>query len=175
MIGIIKQLCLLVILILCSYVGFSIGSNFKKRWLNLIELNNSLIFLQNEILYCHTPLPEALNRGAKKLNGIIGKMLKITSKSLCENNVDNVYMAFENSINECKEETYFKEEDNKMILDFARNLGECGIYGQDKIFELMIERLKKQINIAEEEYIRNQKMYRYLGISFGAMIAIFLI
>lgn len=175
MISIIKQLCLLAILVLCGYVGFSIGGNFKRRWLNLIELNNALIFLQNEILYCYTPLPEALNRCSKKSKGIVGKIFKITSKRLAENYVDNVYIAFEDSINECEEETYFKKEDNEMILDFARNLGECGVYGQDKIFEFILERLKKQINIAEEECRRNQKMYRYLGISFGAMIAIFLI
>ena len=175
MIYILKEICLIAIMALCSYIGFSIGNSYKRRSINLIEFNNALIFLQNEILYCYTPLPEAFNKCSNKCKGTMSKMFKLISKKLKYNNVENVYIAFNDSINDYKEELYFKDEDKDVILDFARSLGECGIYGQDKIFNFTLDRLKERLKIADEECKKNQKMYRYLGVSLGAMITIFLI
>ncbi|MEG1004387.1 MAG: stage III sporulation protein AB, partial [Clostridium sp.] len=88
---------------------------------------------------------------------------------------ENVYEAFKAEYIKEKELYYLLEEDERVLGDFLRSLGELGVYGQDKMFDLVFANLN--INIKEAEIIskKNTKLYRYLGVCIGAMIVIFLL
>ena len=73
------------------------------------------------------------------------------------------------------EEVYLNKEDKDILGDFLKSLGYSGVYGQEKIFNLALENLKINIKEAGEESKKNTKLYRYLGMCFGAMISIFLL
>ena len=74
-----------------------------------------------------------------------------------------------------KDEFNLKEEDLNIIKDFFFSLGESGVYGQEKVFSLTSEELKRKYLEAEEECKVNRKMYRGIGVCVGAIIAIFFI
>ncbi|MGL5084443.1 MAG: stage III sporulation protein SpoIIIAB, partial [Clostridium sp.] len=73
-----------------------------------------------------------------------------------------------------KGEFFILDEDEKILSDFTRGLGESGVYGQDKIFNLTIENIKVNTKKAESRASENTKMYRSLGVCIGAIIAVFL-
>ena len=89
--------------------------------------------------------------------------------------IGDVYIAFKENYEDVKEEVYLNKEDKDILGDFLKSLGYSGVYGQEKIFNLALENLKINIKEAGEESKKNTKLYRYLGMCFGAMISIFLL
>lgn len=170
-----KMIFLFMIVVTCSYGGIVYGESFKKRHGQLKEILKAVTMLQNDVLYGSTPLPEALSRLKYKVDEPLKTILDKVSVKLCEGMVKSVYEAFFKEFEFINKEFYLNESDKKIIGDFLRSLGECGVYGQEKIFSLTIEGLKFNLKDADENAKRNTKLYRYLGICFGIMIVIFFI
>ncbi|MGL4850046.1 MAG: stage III sporulation protein SpoIIIAB [Clostridium sp.] len=170
-----KYLWLILVFIFCSYTGFQIGRRYFKRYRNLVDVNKYIVMLQNEVLYKNTAIPEALAEISIKSEDSFSLVLSKVSTELKLGEKQSVYHAFkEVYINE-KNNFYFEEDDEKVIGDFLRGLGESGIYGQEKIFEMAKINVEKNIKEADEISKKNSKMYSYLGVLIGAMLVIFLI
>lgn len=169
-----KILLLVIIVLISSMIGYTYGEDFKNRLIQLREMKRALIDFENDIVYLYTPLPESLENIAHKSKNPIKGFLNLVSIKLKNNEVNNVYMAFYESINEHKKNMNLKDKDYDIILDLSKSLGETNIEGQLKIFNLAKEKLDYELSIAEHECNRNIKVYRYLGVGIGTMIAIFL-
>lgn len=163
-----------IIIFLSSLIGYLYGEGFRQRLIQLKELKRALIDFENDISYTYTPLPESIENIAIKSKSPIKELFNEISLKLKNNQVENVYMAFKESINEHKKKMNLKPKDFEILLDLSKSLGETNISGQVKIFNLAKEKLNMELKIAEEECNKNTKVYRYLGVSLGAMIAIFL-
>lgn len=171
----IKILGCILILFASTGIGFIYSESFKKRTTQLNELQRCIYQLQNEIIYTHTPLPEAILNIAEKSVYPIKLVFDEISSLLFTNAVDTVYEAFHKVFNNKQSVLNLKSEDINVILDLAKNLGESDLEGQKKIFALTLENLKKQIKDSELSMKNNVKMYRYLGFSLGAMLVIVLV
>ncbi|MGG5462455.1 stage III sporulation protein SpoIIIAB [Clostridium sp. B9] len=170
-----KIFFLIVIVLLSSLIGYLYGEGFRNRLIQLRELKRTLIDFENDIVYAYTPLPDSIDRIGEKAKSPIKELLITISKKLKNNEVNNVYIAFYESINEHKKNMSLKNKDYEILLDLSKSLGETNIDGQVKIFNLAKEKLDYELAIAEEECNKNTKVYRYLGVGVGAMIAIFLV
>jgi stage III sporulation protein AB len=166
---------LIVIFITCSYLGFIYGESYKKRLEDLKECYKAILLLHNQIVFNNTPLPEALSLIANKVGEPYCSMFSIISSDLYDGKKEDVYEAFKDSYHEHEENIFLNKEDLKVICDLINSLGDSGVYGQEKIFKLTLGNLKTNIEEAEELSNKNRKLYRYLGICFGAMISIILI
>ena len=76
---------------------------------------------------------------------------------------------------EKKEKLRLNADDYKILEDFFKTLGSSGISGQEKIFSLALENIDINYKEAKKKEKENIKLYRTLGISIGAMLAIFFI
>lgn len=170
-----KLMFLLIIFIISSYLGFIYGETFKKRHDQLKEILKALSILEGEIMYGSTPLPEALDNISFKVREPLNKVIKGVKDKLICGNVESVYEGFIEEFSVLEDEFYFNESDKRILGDFFKSLGDSGVYGQGKIFALAIDGIKLNIEEANDIAKRNTKLYRYLGICFGAMVIIFLI
>ena len=170
-----KVFFLLIIVLLSSLIGYLYGEGFRNRLSQLRELKRALIDFENDIVYTYTPLPESIESIALKAKSTIKELFNEISFKLKNNEVENVYMAFKESINEHKKEMNLRNKDFEILLDLSKSLGETNVEGQIKIFNLAKEKLDIELEIAEDECNKNTKVYRYLGVAVGAMIAIFLV
>lgn len=170
-----KITAVIIIFLSCTYIGFYYGESFKKRSRQLNSILKSVLFLNNEVMYTNTPLPEALKYISLKVESPVNYVLSNVSEKLLKSESTSVYEAFEKEYKKNKSEFYLQDEDKRIVKDFLRSLGESGVYGQDKLFNLTIENMKLNCKSAEELAKKNIKMYRVLGICIGAMISIFLI
>lgn len=170
-----KIIAIVIIFLACTYIGFYYGENFNRRYKNLNDILNSLLILNNEVIYGNTPVPQALYYVSQKTTEPLKNLLLNISEKLKNGESLTVHHAFKEEYKKTKEEFFIIDEDEKILSDFTRSLGESGVFGQDKIFNLTIENIK--INCKKSEAIanKNTKMYRALGICIGAMIAVFLI
>ena len=156
-----KVFFLLIIVLLSSLIGYLYGEGFRNRLSQLRELKRALIDFENDIVYTYTPLPESIESIALKAKSPIKELFN--------------EMAFKESINEHKKEMNLRNKDFEILLDLSKSLGETNVEGQIKIFNLAKEKLDIELEIAEDECNKNTKVYRYLGVAVGAMIAIFLV
>ncbi|EGT2191114.1 stage III sporulation protein SpoIIIAB [Clostridium perfringens] len=170
-----KVFFLLIIVLLSSLIGYLYGEGFRNRLSQLRELKRALIDFENDIVYTYTPLPESIESIALKAKSPIKELFNEISFKLKNNEVENVYMAFKESINEHKKEMNLRNKDFEILLDLSKSLGETNVDGQIKIFNLAKEKLDIELEIAEDECNKNTKVYRCLGVAVGAMIAIFLV
>ena len=170
-----KCLWLSLIFSFCAYLGIILGRRYVNRHKNLSEVNKYMLILQNEILYKNTPLPEALKELSFRSEEYFSKILSQVSDDLISGNKYTAYDSFKEIYKEYKEEFYFTKEDEKVIGDFLKVLGESGLYGQEKIFELLKTNIETNLKDALEVSKKNSKLYSYLGVLTGAMIVIFLI
>ncbi|MCB2291983.1 stage III sporulation protein SpoAB [Clostridium algoriphilum] len=171
----IKIIGCIVILGASTMAGFIYSERLKYRVFQLNEIQRAIYQLQNEITYVHSLLPDAFKSIADKSKEPINELFAKTSELLSDNEYENVYQAMNSAVEFVKNKLYLNADDINVILDLSKTLGESDIQGQNSMFTLTIANLKKQIKISEEYMIKNIKMYRYLGFSFGAMIVIALI
>lgn len=158
-----------------SYIGFVYGEKFRKRVLDLKECYKGITLLQNQVIYNNTPLPEAFLEVEKNLKKPYSEILLKSSFDLTNCNKDNIIDAFKDASSHYMDNIHLKEEDLKVLIDFLSSLGDTGIYCQDKIFNIALENMKNNLKEAEESSSTNTKLYRYLGICFGAMVGILII
>lgn len=163
------------IFICVTYFGFYYGEKFKDRDIQLKEIIKLIILLNNEILYNATPLPEAFKNISTKTIEPFRELLKDISYSLTDGNAEGVYSCIKENAGKYKDKISLQETDKRILKDFLKSLGESGVYGQEKIFNLTLNGLKINSKEAEENSKKNTKMYRVIGACIGAMIAIFII
>lgn len=171
----IKTLGAVLIVLASTLTGFVIAESLRKRLLQLKELQGALIQLQNEIFYTRTPLPEACVSVAYKSKYPINRIFERVADSLINNKSDSVYDAFTSALNVDEEGLCVTKEDKEIILDLAKALGESDLEGHKKVFGLTEHNLRTAIQTLEGNVDKNIKMYRYLGFSLGAAVAIILI
>lgn len=171
----IKYIPIVGIFAIFTFIGYIYGESFRKRFVDLKSCYKYILLLQNEVLYNMTPLPEALSSLSNKVNGVYKELISKVSKDLSSGRKGDVYSSFKDNYVEYESEIYLSKEDKRILGDFFRSLGDSGVYGQDKVFNLVLENLKINIDEAMELTNKNTKLYRYLGMCFGAMISIFLL
>ena len=170
-----KFIVIFIAFLACTYIGFYFGEVYKFRSLELKEFQKAVNLINTEVLFSSTPLPIALLNISYKLETSFSKVFKDIADMLEEGEVFSVYEGFTKSFSKHKDEFNLKEEDLNIIKDFFFSLGESGVYGQEKVFSLTSEELKRKYLEAEEECKVNRKMYRGIGVCVGAIIAIFFI
>jgi stage III sporulation protein AB len=171
----IKLLGSIIILFTSSIIGFILSANLKKRASELREIQSSTLLLQNEIMFTFTALPEAFLKISQHSKGIISKLYLNIGDKLLNNVVDSVFDAFTETFNELKDDMNLKSSDINVLLDFAKGLGKSDIDGQKKIFSLLDNNLRNCIEEADCHIMKNSKLYKTLGFSFGAIVVIMLI
>jgi len=171
----IKILGLLTILASSTIIGYVYGEGLRKRVKELNELERGVYILKNEINFTHSLLPEALLKVSEKCTGYVGQVFQDASEILLKNEEVDVYQCFKRSLEMNKSQLSLTKEDLNIFLDLCKTLGEMDIEGQNGMFSLVIENLNKALSQAENNLDKNIKMYRYLGFSFGAMVAIVLL
>lgn len=170
-----KLIIAISIFIISAYMGFAYGETFKRRRDELKEILKALTILENDIVYGTTPLPEALKNLSNKVCKPLSNFIEAITNRLIKGDVESVYEGAAEEFALIENEFYLYDEDKKIMADFFRSLGELGVYGQEKMFSLAIEGIKMNLKDADESAKKNVKLYRYLGVCFGAMIIIFLI
>ena len=161
--------------LICTFIGFFLGENYKRRSIHLKEFQKALLLLNNEIIYANTPLPDALLEISKKVLEPISDIFSDMALSLENGYTGSIYESFENAYVKSREKINLISDDNKIISDFFKTLGSSGVTGQDKIFKLTLDNIDINYKEARKLEKENIKLYRTLGLSIGAMLAIFFI
>lgn len=169
-VNIIKGILFILIFLSSTYIGIIISCKYKNRVNDLNEFKRILNVIKTKIRYTYEPIGDICEEIAQINNTRIGKLFEEVKQLL---KTKPITEAWDIAI-----ETYgnnFSKEDKKLIKSFGKMLGKTDKEGQvSQILELQ-EFLSLQIDKAEMDRQKNEKLYKSLGMVIGIAIIIILI
>ena len=165
-----KGFLLILIFSLSSAIGITISKIYENRVKELKEFKNILNIMKTKIKFTYEPLQEVFREISKdnytKIEKIFGKM----SSQIEYKQVSEVWT---NCIQEA--DICINQEDKDVLKKLGKLLGQTDVEGQVSEIDVTQSFLDIQIEKAEEEKKKNQKMYKTLGVVIGLVFVIILI
>ena len=133
-------------------------------------MKSALIIFASKIKFTYEPIPNVFLEIANKIEGNVGKIFARASSRMKEESAGEAWTnAFSDVPNN------LSKEDITILSNLGRLLGQTDVEGQISEIEVVVQFLETQLESAKQEKIKNEKMYRTLGIVGGLTIAIILI
>ena len=168
---IIKICFLFLIFITSSRIGYIMAKQYSNRVGDLQEMQNALSMLKTKMRYTYETIPDIFVEISKTTKENISNIFTSSIKYMNQNM--NAGQAWRNSINDGK--TSFTEEDKTILINMEKLLGKTDLEGQVGEIEATKKLLDVQIDKAEREKLKNEKLYKTLGNVIGITIVILLI
>lgn len=166
----VKYTLLVGIFGLSTAIGFLISKSYKNRVLELKEFKSILNIIKTKIRFTYEPLAEIFRQVAKDNESEIEKIFGQMANQVSDYQVKEVW---ENCIQDA--DISIKQEDKDVLKKLGKLLGQTDVDGQISEIEVTETFLDMQIENAEEEKKKNQKMYKTLGIVAGLVFVIILV
>ena len=166
----IKWTILVLIFFVSCLIGKILANRYKGRVEELKEMECALNILKTKMQYTYQPLPEIFKEIANNFQSNIGSIFKTASKEMKNYSASE---AWKNAIQSSK--SNFSNSDLKVIENLEKLLGKTNLEGQLSEIEVTQKFLDNQIKEAEDERIKNEKLFKSLSIITGLAIVIILI
>lgn len=170
-----KILGSLIVVIAAGGIGLIYSGMYVERVRQIREMQYALQILETEMIYSALPLGEALEFTSNKSSSAIAELLDEMAKILKSRAKDNVYDAFKEAYRLKKDQLCFGKEEIDVLEAFVQSLGNSDIEGQKKNFNITIKKLEELEKKAETTRVKNERLYRYLGVCTGLLIVIILV
>lgn len=168
--GIIKGILFILIFLSSTYVGLLISNKYKNRVNDLKEFKSMLNVMNTKIRYTYEPIGEISKDISEMTQTNVGNIFKEICNQLKSKPISEAWdIAVEGYGNN------FSKEDKNIIKSMGKMLGKTDIDGQLSEINQAEEFLKVQIEKAEKEKQKNEKLYKSLGMVIGIAIIIILI
>lgn len=164
-----KYILLLAIFALSTAIGFFIAKSHQNRVVELKEFKNILNIMKTKIKFTYEPLAEIFKQISKDNESEVEKIFGQMANQITYYQAKDVW---ENCIQDA--DISIKQEDKDVLKKLGKLLGQTDIEGQISEIEVIENFLDMQIENAEEERKKNQKMYKTLGIVAGLVFVIIL-
>ena len=166
----IKTFILLLIFFFFLICAKIIFEKFSYRVDELKDMKNGLNMFLTKIKFTYESVPYSFEEIGNNINGNIGRIFNNASIKMKSQTAGTAWV-------EALEEgnSNLKEEDLEILKKLGRELGKTDIEGQISEIKLIQDFLGTQIELAEEERKKNEKLYKTLGGVIGLAIGIILI
>lgn len=169
---IIKIFFLFLIFITSSGIGYMIANQYSNRVKDLQEIQNALNMMKTKMRYTYETIPDIFEEISKTTKENISEIFKQSIENMRNKN-QNAGQAWKDSI--LNANTSLTEEDKTILANMEKLLGKTDLDGQVGEIELTVNLVKMQIDKAEKERAKNEKLYKTLGNVIGTTIVILLI
>ena len=165
----VKVICYALVFFVSSYLGILFSKKYVARVEELVELKNALNVLKTKIRFTYQPIPEIFAEIANTSKKEVANLFENAKNKMKQETAGS---AWKKSIEESN--LSFTKEDKDVLNDLGKLLGQTDVEGQIGQIELVTTFLDQQIEKAELERKKNEKLYRTLGLITGLGIVIVL-
>ena len=165
-----KIFLLILIITASSYIGILFSKKYANREKEIKQMKTGLNMFATKIKYTYEPIPSLFMEIANKIDGNVGNIFSLASTRMKEEPAGE---AWEKALDEINHN--LTNEDVTILKNLSKLLGQTDVEGQISQIEVVNQFLNSQLENANEERRKNEKMYRTLGIVTGLTIAIILI
>ncbi|SES82954.1 stage III sporulation protein AB [Oceanobacillus limi] len=157
-----------------TWLGFEWSQNLTKRPKQIRQMKNALQILEAEILYSQLPLQEAFETIAKQIPEPSKTLFKSMSVSMEQRNIEFV-TTWEKAVEELINISSLGSNEQEILNQFGRTLGQHDFTQQQKHIQLTISHLERELQDAIDDQNRYSKMAKSLGFLCGLFIVLLLI
>ena len=165
----VKYILLIAIFGLSTGIGILISKSYENRVIELKEFKNILNIMKTKIKFTYEPLAEIFKQISKDNQTNVEKIFDQMANQITYYPTKDVW---KNCIQDA--DISIKQEDKDILKRLGKLLGQTDVEGQISEIEVTQSFLDTQIEKAEEEKKKNQKMYKTLGIVTGLVFVIIL-
>ena len=165
----IKYILLIAIFGLSTAIGVAISKIYENRVNELKEFKNILNIMKTKIKFTYEPLAEIFKQIANNNDTNVEKIFGQMANQITYYQTREVW---ENCIQDAA--ISINQEDKDILKRLGKLLGQTDVEGQVSEIEVTQNFLNMQIEKAEEDKKKNQKMYKTLGVTIGLIFVIIL-
>lgn len=167
-----KAIGIVFILAGCGGFGFKLAYNHIKEERNLRTFIRVLDYMECELQYHMTPLPDLCRQAAAEADGMIRKAFYLLATGLEDQITPNV--------EQCMVSVLSKNNDmpglTRSAMDLlGKSLGRFDLEGQLKGLESVRQECRRSLNELTQDRDTRLRNYQTLGLCAGAALAILLI
>ena len=165
----IKHILFVLLFILAAMIGRLLSKKYVGRVEELKDMKNALNIFKSKIKFTYEPIGEIFTEIANSMNNNIGNIFQEAKNKM---QTHSAGFAWEEAINES--DNYLQEEDKQTIKMLSKLLGQTDIEGQVSQIEITEQFLQKQIEKAESERNKSEKLYKKLIPTLALAIIVIL-
>jgi len=167
---IIKAIILILILVISTTIGIAKSQKYKKRELELKEIKTALNMFKSKIKYTYEAIPDVFMEISENFSCNISNIFRTASLKMKDGSAGEAW-------NTAIDSTYtnLNNENKNVLKSLSKMLGKTDLDGQLKEIELTDNFLNYQIEKAEIDRQKNEKLYKTLGVVAGITFVIILI
>lgn len=168
----IKVLGAICIIAACGSVGFQLSATHKKIERNMRMLISGIAYIQRELEYRMSPLPEILLQAEKQCDGVVGSFFRLLSQELEKQSSANISYCVDLVIGQLRD---VPEAVKKGMLLLGKSLGQFDLDGQMKALESVqneCDEILTALTANRDVRLRN---YQTIALCAGVAIAIIFI
>ncbi len=164
------------LIIFAAYTyGYSISSLYRNRVSQLKELLLGLEMFLAEVNYGLTPLPQAFMHIGHKLKEPVGKLFSDAAALMQKSRGLSARECWKKALKNNSGALEFSRDGMELMDRLGLVWGKGDKSGQLRQIALIQELLRQALREAQNEYQKNDKMWKYLGLLGGLTLVIFLL
>lgn len=166
---IVKLIGVILVIVSCGGVGFKIAANHRQEENALRQLINILDFMESELKYRLTPLPELCRYAAKEFSDMPGCVFHNLANELDKQASPDIKQCLDIALNDIKSIPPITYKELKLL---GNSIGKYDLEGQLKGLEAVYQDCKRNIEQLSINRDNRLRSYQTLGLCAGAALAI---
>lgn len=155
----------------CTWLGFYQAFRLKQRVKTLEDLESGFALLYQR-LELGLPLPRLLGELAEKCAGPARELFAACARELARTDREEFSCLWRRAVEECRG---LGDGEKNCLFPLGETLGQCALADQKQTVAIVREQLSRLCLRAEEESLRQGRVYRVLGLSGGSFLVILLL
>lgn len=155
-----------------GFCGLSVAGNYQRRPKELRSLRAALQMLETEVSYGVTLLPEALRQVSGRCDQATAVLFSETAAQLSTMSGMTAAEAWDKALRKYYPGTALKPGDLAILRNLGASLGISDREDQIKHLHLAMEQIDSETVRADDESVRNVKLWRYLGFMGGLLVVL---
>lgn len=164
-----KWIGAMLVIVGCGGVGFSMAANHKREEMALRQLIGCLDYMECELQYRMTPLPDLCRQAAREGKGIVGQAMENLAQELENQICPDVESCMFAALKCCGNLPERTAEGLKLL---GASLGRFDLPGQIKGLESVRSWCRRELENLSVNREHRLRGYQTLGICAGAALAI---
>lgn len=166
-----------IAVILCGTTALGIykSCQYMSRFRNLNEVKRVFLYIQGEVRYRNTPLPETLAVAALRIKGPLGCFFQHVSGGLDEKRGQDFKAVWERCLREDISGEILEREAREELAGMGSQLGCLDRQAQEKAIDYFLDRWEYIIEKRQNEKGNRIRLYYVCGVMGGLLMAIILV
>lgn len=164
-------------LLLLGTTAFGVykGCLYNSRLDNLYEIKKAFLYIQGEIRYMNTPMPETLDGAARQMKGQCRKFFSRVAMELYAGGGTELKQVWEETISREIQGEVLEREAVDVLREMGGQLGCLDMHAQEKAIDYFLKKWDYLIEKRRKEKSEKLKLYYVCGVMGGLLMVIIIV